>query len=131
MADTADLVVLGAFYGQGSKGQGGLCPRDSTSLKGTIPSRGWPFYWLDLPAGPVLAPASPVSPQEAISELQAWAGRGQSRPPRASLAQAAHHQLFLQGLAAFPSGKVCFLTGRKAKVQGTSTSGNLLLAPHC
>lgn len=26
MADTADLVVLGAFYGQGSKGQGGLWP---------------------------------------------------------------------------------------------------------
>lgn len=26
MADTADLVVLGAFYGQGSKGQGGLGP---------------------------------------------------------------------------------------------------------
>lgn len=26
MADTADLVVLGAFYGQGSKGQGGLRP---------------------------------------------------------------------------------------------------------
>lgn len=26
MADTADLVVLGAFYGQGSKGQGGPWP---------------------------------------------------------------------------------------------------------
>lgn len=26
MADTADLVVLGAFYGQGSKGQGSLWP---------------------------------------------------------------------------------------------------------
>lgn len=39
MADTADLVVLGAFYGQGSKGQGGLWPGADTSLKGTTQYR--------------------------------------------------------------------------------------------
>lgn len=32
MADTADLVVLGAFYGQGSKGQDGYCPWDSIGM---------------------------------------------------------------------------------------------------
>lgn len=73
MADTADLVVLGAFYGQGSKGQGGLC--DRTYLKGTTEGRGWPFYWLDLPVRLVMtskvlgsgAPTWPMSPQTAVS----------------------------------------------------------------
>lgn len=37
MADTADLVVLGAFYGQGSKGQDGLWPL------------GWYFFERPLP----------------------------------------------------------------------------------
>ncbi|KAF3816670.1 hypothetical protein GH733_014018 [Mirounga leonina] len=35
MADTADLVVLGAFYGQGSKGKDGLSPWGAASVKGT------------------------------------------------------------------------------------------------
>lgn len=72
MADTADLVVLGAFYGQGSKGQGGLRPVGWHLFEG----RGWPFYWLDLPVRLVMtskvlgsgAPNWPMSPQTAISE---------------------------------------------------------------
>lgn len=52
MADTADLMVLGAFYGQGSKGQGGLWPLGWYFLERYHSGHSWPFSWLDLLAWP-------------------------------------------------------------------------------
>lgn len=43
--------------GKGAKVRVASGPWDATSLKGTTQARGWPFYWLDLPARPILGPS--------------------------------------------------------------------------
>lgn len=82
MADTADLVVLGAFYGQGSKGQGSLWPLGWCVFERHHSRHRPAFCWLDVLAWPVVAsgahePASPMPPQ-AGTEGAADPDRGRS-----------------------------------------------------
>lgn len=115
MADTADLVVLGAFYGQGSKGQGGLWPlgwyffershsrnRQAFLLAWSASVASHDFQSSGI-RGPNLTHATSGRDIESCGP-----GKGEIRQQYPVLAwhKEAHHQLFLQGLAAFSSGKI-------------------------